>query len=175
MRTGHLTLGRVFPALRGHSWSERHYGVRRPALKHAHDQSLGTCEWKSQLKKQGGPERLKNMRISPRKKRLRHKREGVERPRNRNSEWKENLSPQQEAGETEQIQIKKKNSQNLRMICCGFGLMLRLCHLGFQNCRRIPHVRSWGSLPPAGSDWWIKLSAANGWAGRQRRDIRIHG
>jgi hypothetical protein len=24
---------------------------------------------------------------------------------------------------------------------CGFGLMLALCYLGFQNCMRMPHVR----------------------------------
>jgi hypothetical protein len=34
-----------------------------------------------------------------------------------------------------------------------------------------PALRLKGSLSPVGSDWEIKLPAANGWAGRERQDF----
>jgi hypothetical protein len=39
-----------------------------------------------------------------------------------------------------------------------------------KNLLQCAHVGK-GSLPPLGSDWEIKLPAANDWAGRQRRDF----
>lgn len=64
----------------------------------------------------------------------------------------------------------RKSRGGERITVCGFGLLLALCYLGTARESCI-----WESLPLAGFDWQIKLTAASGWAGRQRRDFRTQG
>lgn len=92
MRTGHLTLGRIFPALWEHGW-KAHIWCRKASTTTCPGPIARDVQVKTTVEKWGRTWRGRNIRSSAREKRFRHKREEIESPRIRNSEWKEKSVP----------------------------------------------------------------------------------